>query len=475
LESEWYGAIVEYRLFARDQGDGSKSARKRLEKKAADFRLVDKKGAVPRLAYVERDGSQSWCLHPEQVNEALQYAHDCHGHFADAITLKRLMGKFYWPTRAKDTPVFCRSCANCQYFGPRRPSQLQKPILHLQPLDMVGIDYLGPFNPVSAGTNSKYVILVVDYFSRFAWARAVEHNDGETAAQFLLEEVVKTFGWPSAVYSDNGSHFVQGKLPALFKEHGVRHFPAPKSHPSSVGLIEKYVQLILYSLRRYTLLVDGGKYLWDRYLPLIVNNINDRVLKVHGYSPSQLLFGITPRRSGWDITPSQEHIADGLARLYENDPYFASLAVEESNVAIRLAAIDEARARCLDRLERSHHAIVDRESRKARWTAPKIGDLVLMRNMALDGQHGHKLQARWEGPYMLDDIHPNGRAGRLRDIHTGALVKVKASGAKERVHLDDLKVFVPRVETSAASNQVEIELRNWSAEVGRLAFDLDTW
>jgi hypothetical protein len=177
-----------------------------MEKKAADFRLIDAKGGVPRLAYIERNGAQSWCILPEQVNEVLRYAHDCHGHFADALTLKQLVGNFYWPSRAKDTPIFCRSCQNCQYYGPKKPSQIQKPILHLQPLDMIGIDYLGPFNPACEGTNNRYVILVVDYFSRFAWARAVECNDGATAVRFLLEEIVKVFGWPASVYSDNGSH-----------------------------------------------------------------------------------------------------------------------------------------------------------------------------------------------------------------------------------------------------------------------------
>jgi hypothetical protein len=225
LQSEWYGSVVEYRLFGKDQGgDGSRSLRKRMEKKAADFRLIDAKGAAPRLAYVERrDGRQSWCIFPDRVNDVLRHAHDCHGHFADAITLKQLIGKFYWPTRAKDTPVFCRTCQACQYFGPRKPSQIQKPILHLQPFDMLGIDFLGPFNPVCDGTKSKYVILVVDYFSRYAWARAVEANDGEAAVKFLMEEVVKVFGWPSAVYSDNGSHFVQGEFAALLKANGVRN------------------------------------------------------------------------------------------------------------------------------------------------------------------------------------------------------------------------------------------------------------
>jgi hypothetical protein len=331
-------------------------------------------------------------------------------------------------------------------------------------------------NPVCEGTNYKYVILVhvVDYFLRFAWARAVEHNDGDTAAQFLLEEVVKVFGWPSAVYSDNGSHFVQGKLPALLKANGIRHFPAPKHHPSSLGLIEKYVQLILYGLRRNTILVDGGKSLWDRFLPAVINSLNDRTLKVHGYIPSQLLFGKIPRRSGWDVTPQQECIADGLARLYENDPYFNTLTVEEWQVAIGMASVDEARNRCLDRLEQSHKNIVRREKLKTCWTATKFGDLVLMRRMALDGQHDHKLAARWEGPFLLDDILAEGRAGRLRDIHSGALVKVKASGAKERVHLDDLKVFVPRAEINNEVNAVN--LRDWVPPEGAsamLSFDLE--
>jgi hypothetical protein len=69
-----------------------------------------------------------------------------------------------------------------------------------------------------------------------------------------------------------------------------------------------------------------------------------------------------------------------------------------------------------------------------------------------------QVQACWEGPYLLDDIHPDGRAGRLRDIQSGALVKVKASGAKERVHLDDVKVFVPRLEMPDVNT---VELRDW--------------
>jgi hypothetical protein len=67
---------------------------------------------------------------------------------------------------------------------------------------MNGIDYLGPFNPVWDGTNNQGVIIAFDSFSRYTSAWAVEQNVGDTAVGFLLKEVVKVFGWPSAVYSD---------------------------------------------------------------------------------------------------------------------------------------------------------------------------------------------------------------------------------------------------------------------------------
>jgi hypothetical protein len=123
---------------------------------------------------------------------------------------------------------------------------------------------------------------------------------------------------------------------------------------------------MLCGLRRHSLLVENGKSLWDRFLPLVVHNLNDLVLKVHGYTPSQLLFGITPQRSTWDVTPQWTHITDGLARFYETDPHFNTVAIEEGHVAIRMAAIEEICNRSLDRLQKIYDGIVDKTRTKSR-------------------------------------------------------------------------------------------------------------
>ena len=109
-----------------------------------------------------------------------------------------------------------------------------------------------------------------------------------------------------------------------------------------------------------------------------------------------------------------------------------------------MAALDEVRRTALERLFRANKSLVRREVRKKRWGEPKEGDLVLLRRFATDQYHGRKLEPRWEGPYRLADVAFHGRSGRLLDLYTGKVVRIKASGLKERCHLDDLKVFVPR-------------------------------
>jgi len=94
------------------------------------------------------------------------------------------------------------------------------------------------------------------------------------------------------------------------------------------------------------------------------------------------------------------------------------------------------------------------QGKKGRFPAPKEGDLVLLRRAALDNRYDKKLEARWEGPFRLGDLAHHGRSGRLYDLTTGKLVKIKQAGLKDRIHLDDLRVYVSRERTGAEGAEV---------------------
>ncbi|KAA0067377.1 putative mitochondrial protein [Cucumis melo var. makuwa] len=69
----------------------------------------------------------------------------------------------------------------------------QKPILELEPFDVWGIDFTGPF---SHSGGHIYILLVIDYV--FKWVEVISYtkNDAMTASKFLKKYIHAT--WDSA-------------------------------------------------------------------------------------------------------------------------------------------------------------------------------------------------------------------------------------------------------------------------------------
>ena len=188
------------------------------------------------MFYWERDGRLSVCFLPDEVDGVLTRYHDCHGHFAGRLLLEFLIGRADWPTRGKDTHYYAQTCESCQSIGPLQPSVGTGAIVHLQPFDMVGLDFIGPITPATP-TGNRYIIVMVDYFTRHLFTRAVPQATG-AAAKGLFESVTEMFGDPLAVYTDNGAHFTGDDVHGMLTERQIKHFPAPKTHPSSVRLAD---------------------------------------------------------------------------------------------------------------------------------------------------------------------------------------------------------------------------------------------
>lgn len=169
--------------------------------------------------------------------------HDVHGHFSKDITFRRTIGRFFWPTRHTDIEKFCRSCPQCQMLGPLKPTQGHLPVVSLQPLDIMGIDYIGPFTPI-AESGARFIVIAVDYISRFMFAESVQLATSANTVEFVQSQIVNPFGWPRSWYHDNGSHF-KVQFSKINEALGIPQTFAPGYHPSSVGLAERYVQLTL--------------------------------------------------------------------------------------------------------------------------------------------------------------------------------------------------------------------------------------
>ncbi|CAL9021127.1 unnamed protein product [Prunus brigantina] len=160
------------------------------------------------------------CVPEEEQESILRHSHElaCGGHFgAKKTALKILQSGFFWPTLFKDAFNFCVKCDRCQRMGniSRRNEMPLKNILFVELFDVWGIDFMGPF-PSSFGYT--YILVAVDYVSKWVEAIATKTNDHKVVLKFLRDNIFTRFGTPRAVISDGGSHFCNKPFEALMKK-----------------------------------------------------------------------------------------------------------------------------------------------------------------------------------------------------------------------------------------------------------------
>ncbi|GJZ95302.1 reverse transcriptase domain-containing protein [Tanacetum coccineum] len=100
--------------------------------------------------------------------------------------------------------------------------------------DVWGIDFMGPF-PSSRG--NKYILVAVDYLSKWVEAKALPTNDARVVVKFL-KSLFARFGTPRAIISDRGTHFCNDKFAKVMSKYGVTHRLATAYHPQTSGQVE---------------------------------------------------------------------------------------------------------------------------------------------------------------------------------------------------------------------------------------------
>jgi hypothetical protein len=73
------------------------------------------------------------------------------------------------------------------------------------PFTKLGIDYI-TCNPPSA-RGKRYIIVAMDYFTKWVKSTPTFKDDGETAGLFLFNHIISRFDVLREIFTDHGSHF----------------------------------------------------------------------------------------------------------------------------------------------------------------------------------------------------------------------------------------------------------------------------
>ena len=127
---------------------------------------------------------------------------DCHSgacgsHLSGmATTPKIVRAGYFWPLIFKDCNEAVKKCPPYQHFYPKKPTHPAPlhPVIAIGPFSKWGIDFMH-CKPTSTGGHG-YIIVAVDYFTKWAEAMPTYAEDGKTVALFLFNHVIARFGVP---------------------------------------------------------------------------------------------------------------------------------------------------------------------------------------------------------------------------------------------------------------------------------------
>jgi hypothetical protein len=199
------------------------------------------------------------CLTHEEVVIVLNDCHTgaCGGHLSGLATTQNILrASYFWPTLMKYCIELVKKCHSCQIFSRKmraHPTPMF-PVITVGPFTKWGIDYT-TCNPLSAKVH-RYIIVAVDYFTKWVEAMPTFKDDGETATLFLFNQIIARFDVPREIVTNHGSHFqnqMMSKLTSnlrLQQEHSSPYYPQANEQVEAVNkTLKTILQRTIYSTK----------------------------------------------------------------------------------------------------------------------------------------------------------------------------------------------------------------------------------
>ncbi|XP_070017665.1 uncharacterized protein [Nicotiana sylvestris] len=137
-------------------------------------------------------------------------------------------------TLYKDARELVKKYDDCQRAGgiSKKNEMPLTTILEIDIFNVWGINSMGPF--VSSCGNT-YILVVVDYVSKWVEFVALPNNEARSVVAFLKKNIFTRFGTPRAIISDGSSYFYNKAFETLLSKYGVTHKVSTPYHPQASG------------------------------------------------------------------------------------------------------------------------------------------------------------------------------------------------------------------------------------------------
>nr|GEU80565.1 reverse transcriptase domain-containing protein [Tanacetum cinerariifolium] len=341
-----------------------------------------------------------WNLPFELMCDASDYAiafeilKACHegpsgGHHGANLTTKKVFySGFFWPSIYRDAHEMIKTCNICQRQGKisQKDEMPQNSIQVCEIFNIWGIDFMRPF-PSSKG--NKYILVAVDYLSKWVKAKALPTNDARVVVKFL-KSLFSRFGIPRAIISDRGTHFCNDQFARVMIKYGVTHRLATTYHPQKSGQVKVSNRGLKRILERT---VGENRTSWSDKLNDALWAFRTAYKTPIGCTPYKLVYGKSchllielEHRALWAL----KHVNFDLKKAGDHRKLKLNELSELRDQAYEIYVIYK------ERTKKIHNS-------KIKNRIFNVGDQVLLFNSRLKIFSG-KLKTRWSGPFTITRV-----------------------------------------------------------------------
>ncbi|GJX89515.1 reverse transcriptase domain-containing protein [Tanacetum coccineum] len=372
------------------------------------------------------------CVFGKEAHDILMACHDgpTGGHHGANYTARKVFDSgFFWPTIYKDAHELVKNCNSCQRQGKisQRDEMPQNSIQVCEIFDVWGIDFMGPF-PSSKG--NKYILVAVDYLSKWVEAKALPTNDARVVCKFL-KSLFARFGAPRAIISDRGTHFCNDQFAKVMLKYGVTHRLSTAYHPQTSGQVEVSNRGLKRILERT---VGENRTFWSDKLDDALWAFRTAYKTPIGCTPYKLVYG-----KACHLPIELEHKAYWALKHTNFD-----LKTAGDHRKVQLNELNELRD------EAYENSLIYKEKTKRIHDSKiknrvfNVGDRVLLFNSRLKIFSG-KLKTRWSGPFTITQVFPYGTVELSQNY--GPNFKVNGHRIKHYFGGDVPQLVVPDLQT----------------------------
>lgn len=154
------------------------------------------------------------------------------------------------------------------------------------PLMKWGLDFMGAIKPNSRHTRNKYILVVMNYATKWVEVRTLWMNTTTVATKFTYERILTHFGYPLRLVIDQRVHFINDVI--LTNHYLLKHTSSTIYYPHGNGQAKSTNKMIKALL---TKLVNENMNYWDEHLYKLLFLYPTTFKMAMSYTPYKLVYG----------------------------------------------------------------------------------------------------------------------------------------------------------------------------------------